>query len=320
MNRALTVCLLLILTPVVYCQYDDSGPGYQLILFSNPGFTGTEGSGCLRMSYLNFYPGNNFDLHSFNVSYDSYFQGLHGGGGLFISNDNLGGIMNNIRGGLSYAYHFQAGRDFYISAGLSASMYHRGYDFSGAILPDQIDPLRGVVYPSGEIPDGSGRSVLDLATGFVFISGRFFWGLSVNHLAEPDPGYSEHGESRLKRRFLFHLAGDFDINEERNLKIRPLLKYEIQENNSALGAGAVLESCCVSIGSVILYSNRKNIDLQAGASILTGNVTFFYNYRFNIMSGNSLLPVSLLHHAGITVSLNDVEKRKVIKTINFPKL
>jgi hypothetical protein len=38
------------------------------------------------------------------------------------------------------------------------------------------------------------------------------------------------------------------------------------------------------------------------------------------MSGNSLLPVSLLHHAGITVSLNDVEKRKVIKTINFPKL
>ena len=213
MNRALTVCLLLILTPVVYCQYDDSGPGYQLILFSNPGFTGTEGSGCLRMSYLNFYPGNSFDLHSFNVSYDSYFQGLHGGGGLFISNDNLGGIMNNIRGGLSYAYHFQAGRDFYISAGLPASMYHRGYDFSGAILPDQIDPIRGVVYPSGEIPDGSGRSVLDLATGFVFISGRFFWGLSVNHLAEPDPGYSEHGESRLQRRFLFHLAGDFDIND-----------------------------------------------------------------------------------------------------------
>jgi hypothetical protein len=41
---------------------------------------------------------------------------------------------------------------------------------------------------------------------------------------------------------------------------------------------------------------------------------------FNAFSGNSLLPLSLLHQVGLAFSLNNVEKRKAFKTINFPKL
>ena len=99
------------------CQYNDLGPGYQLTLLGNPGLTGSEGEGSLRLSYLNFYPGNRFNIHSVNVSYDGYFPVLHGGAGFYISDDNLNGIINNLRGGFSYAYHFQAGRDLFISAG-----------------------------------------------------------------------------------------------------------------------------------------------------------------------------------------------------------
>ena len=49
------------------------------------------------------------------------------------------------------------GKTFYINAGLSASFYHRGYSFGKAILPDQIDPLGGVSFPSGETLTASGR-------------------------------------------------------------------------------------------------------------------------------------------------------------------
>ena len=58
-----------------------------------------------------------------------------------LSDDYLGGIVNDMRGGLSYSYFFQAGKDLFINAGLSASFYHRGYNFDKAVLPDQIDPL-----------------------------------------------------------------------------------------------------------------------------------------------------------------------------------
>ena len=172
----------------VYCQVNEYGPGYQLTLIGNPGLTGTEGTGYLRLSYLNLYPGNNYNLHTVNVSYDGYFPGLHGGAGIYITNNSLSGIVNDLSGGFSYAYHFQAGSNLFVSAGLSASIFHRGYSFSGAVLPDQIDPVRGAVLPPGEILDLKGRSVLDLSTGFLLMSGRFFGGISVSHLTEPDPG------------------------------------------------------------------------------------------------------------------------------------
>jgi hypothetical protein len=38
------------------------------------------------------------------------------------------------------------------------------------------------------------------------------------------------------------------------------------------------------------------------------------------LSGNKLMPLSLLHQTGVAFSLNNVEKRNLIKTINLPKL
>ena len=59
----------------VYCfgQETDPGPGYQKMMMNNPSLAGSEGDGELRLSYLNFYPGNNYNLHSVYFSYDSYF-------------------------------------------------------------------------------------------------------------------------------------------------------------------------------------------------------------------------------------------------------
>ncbi|HOU02391.1 MAG TPA: PorP/SprF family type IX secretion system membrane protein [Bacteroidales bacterium] len=304
----------------VYCQVNEYGPGYQLTLIGNPGLTGTEGTGYLRLSYLNLYPGNNYNLHTVNVSYDGYFPGLHGGAGIYITNNSLSGIVNDLSGGFSYAYHFQAGSNLFVSAGLSASIFHRGYSFSGAVLPDQIDPVRGAVLPPGEILDLKGRSVLDLSTGFLLMSGRFFGGISVSHLTEPDPDGSGNNQSRIRRHLLLHAAGDFDLNENTELKIRPLIKLELEREYLSAGTGAVLESKYLSVSSIFLMNNMKDLDLQAGFAVASGIVTIFYNYRINISSGNTVLPLSLLHHTGMVLSLNNVEKRKAIRTINFPRL
>jgi hypothetical protein len=66
--------------------------------------------------------------------------------------------------------------------------------------------------------------------------------------------------------------------------------------------------------------NGNNIDCQAGFAVRLSIVSVYYNYQFNLKSGNSLIPLSLLHQVGLAFSLNNVEKRNAIKTINFPKL
>jgi type IX secretion system PorP/SprF family membrane protein len=305
---------------VVYAQETGYGPGYQLAMIGNPGITGSEGDGYIRLSYMNLFPGNSYNLHSAFFSYDGYFPSLHGGAGLYISDNYLGGIVNDLKGGLSYAYFFQAGRDLYFSSGLSASCYHRGYSFADAVLPDQIDPLGGSVLPSGEVITEEGRTIFDLGTGLVFYTGRISGGLAVNHLAEPDLSVNDIEEGKLKRRLFLHMTADFDLGSGKKLRIQPLGFIEMQKNYSSATAGAVLVINYLSVSSLINADNGKNLDLQTGFSVDAGIINIFYSYRFNLLSGQNLLPFSLLHHAGMGLRLNNVDKRKTIKTINFPKL
>lgn len=297
-----------------------AGLNYQLTLVSNPALAGSGGDGILRLSYLNHYPGNNFDLHSVVLSYDGYFPGLHGGAGVYFHNEYLGGIINDLHGGMAYSYYFRAGKDLFFSAGLSASFFHRGFDFSGALLPDQIDPTGGTINPPGELLYDRGRTIFDLGTGFLVMSGNFFAGLAVNHLTRPDLSESEHARSELDRQLLLHAAWDLKLRKEENIGICPMARIELNKGFFSMGAGAVFRSNYLSINTILFTDNNKNIDAQAGFSFSTGKATFFYNYYFNIISPENLLPFSLHHHTGVAFSLNYVDKRKTIKTIKFPEL
>jgi hypothetical protein len=232
----------------------------------------------------------------------------------------MGGMINDLKGGFSYSYFFRAGPDLFIGAGLSASFFHRGYDFGGTILPDQIDPLDGVVNISGESLSSRGKTIFDVGTGFLFIAGRVFGGIAFNHLTEPDLSNSELASNRLYRNILIHASGKINLDAGEKLFLRPIGKIEFSKGLFTAGAGAVFETKNLSINSVLLADNQKNIDLQAGFSVKTGIIVVFYNYRFNIASGENLLPVSLMHSIGIALSLNYVDKRKTVKTINFPEL
>jgi type IX secretion system PorP/SprF family membrane protein len=316
----LLLLLLYLFAEHGHSQDIDPGPGYQMVMMNNPAFSGIEGDGMLRLSYTNFLPGNNYNLHSVYLSYDSYFPVLHGGAGIYLYDEYLGGIVNNIRGGFSYAYFLQAGEDLFINAGLSGSVYHRGLNFGGAILPDQIDPLGGVSLPSGEVLSASGQTGFDIGAGFVFITRKIAGGFSVNHLAEPDFSSSGFPDEKLRRKYLLHLAGDYNISKNTNLNIRPLGYAGLQGELFYAGIGAVIESNHLSVNVIFLGDNEKQKDIQAGFTFGTGNIRFFYNYRFNIASENKLMPLSLFHQTGIAIGLNSVDKRNIIKTINLPKL
>ncbi len=322
MTRRLSAIAIILfsLQSVLSGQETGYGPGYQTMMMSNPALTGIEGVGKLRLSYLNYYPGKSYNLHSVYVSYDSYFTGIHGGAGFYVSDDYLGGIVNDMRGGISYAYFLKAGKDLFINAGLSASFFHRGYSFGKAILPDQIDPLGEVSFPSGEILTNSGRTLFDIGAGFVFISGKITGGVSVNHLAEPNLSESGVSYERLKRKLLLHLAGDYDIIKQAGMKIRPLALMEIQSNYLSGGPGVVLETRFLSVNFSILANSENALDIQTGFSVEKGKLIAFYNYRFNLISGNKMMPFSVLMQTGLSFSLNNVEKRNSIKTIYLPKM
>jgi type IX secretion system PorP/SprF family membrane protein len=296
------------------------GLDFQSAMISNPAFTGSEGNGILRLSYQDLYPGNNFNLHSVSLSYDGYFQTLHGGAGFYISDNYLGGLVNDLKGGMAYSYYFQAGPDLYIGSGLSASFFHRGFNSGGAILPDQIDPVYGVVYPSSEVLSMVNKTVPDLGTGFLIITRKLFLGIAVNHLAQPDIGTSDVTVNKLYRQLVLYGSGEISLNKEKNLVLKPLARIDLSKGAATAGTGAVVESNHLAVNAALITGNDKSLDLVSGFSISLGKLLFYYNYRFNIVSRENLLPVSVMHNTGLALSLNNVDKRKTVKTINFPKL
>ncbi len=298
----------------------DGGPGYQVVLLNNPAISGSEGNGVLRLSYINYYPGNNYNLNSAILSYDSYFSGLHGGASFWLSDDYLGGIINDVRGGFSYAYFLKAGKDLYINAGLSASVFHRGFNFSNAVLPDQIDPLGGVSFPTSEVLSGQGKTVFDVGAGFLLISGRMSAGISVSHLAEPELSSNTGSTDKIRRKYFAHFSTDLDLNGKKSLMLQPLLFLGEQDGYFSGGAGTAVESSHLAVNALFLADNGRNINIQTGFSFRFTLVSVYYNYQFNLISGNSMLPLSLLHEVGLAFNLKSTEKRNIIKTINFPKL
>lgn len=322
MFRQLFILFLFFSSIPITClsQETDSGPGYQMIMMNNPALSGSEGNGTLRLSYLNFYPGNGYNLHSLYLSYDSYFQVLHGGASFYLAEDYLGGAVNNIRGGLSYSYFLQAGEDLFINAGLMGSVYHQGFNFTNSVLPDQIDPLGGVVYPSSETLNSSGRTVFDLGTGFTFICGRLSGGLAVLHLTEPELSTRGIQKEHLKRKLYIHLCGDLPLGKSPQIYARPVAYLSYQGVFLQAGGGLSLENEHLAVNVITIADNAGNVNFQTGFSLKAGIMRVNYNYRFNIMTENTLLPVSLLHQTGLAFSLYNVDKRKTFKTINFPKL
>lgn len=320
LKRLAKIVFLIFLFPFKsFGQDTDQGPGYQGMIMNNPALAGIGGDGVLRLSYQNFYPGHNYNLHSVYFSYDSYLSLLHGSAGLYLSDDYLGGIVNDFRGGVSYAYFLQAGKDFFINAGLSASLYHRGFNFENAVLPDQIDPLGGVSLTSSEALSSTGRTVFDIGAGFLFTSGKFSGGFSLTHLAEPDLSSSGTSNERLKRKLLVHFSGDLTLSNSLNLKILPLIYLSVQHGYNTGGGGASVVSRYLAINAGIIGDNTKNLNVQTGFSINTGRISIYYSYRFNAFSSNKLLPLSLLHQTGLAFTLTNIEKRNTVKTINFPK-
>lgn len=298
-------------------QESEYGPGYQFAVMANPAFSGSEGTGTLRFSYLNFYPGNHFGLNSFYTSFDRYVNELHGGAGVWLANDYIGGIVNDFRGGLSYAYSLQAGKELYINAGLSASLFHRGFSMRNAVFPDQIDPLGGVTMPSADLLDAGGKTAFDIGTGFLFIYRNFFGGFSVSHLSQPYFTMRAGHDDRLMRKLAVQGAYNVALGP---VMLRPVGFLELQGGELSASAGAVFEIERMSVNAIIGNDNSENIDMQAGLSFSTGIFSFFYNYRFNLRSDNVMMPFSLLHETGLAFGLNNVDKRKKAGTIRFPKM
>jgi len=287
---------------------------------ANPALAGSEGPGKLRLNYRDYYPGKGLNLHSINCSYDSFLEVIHGGLGIYVSENIMGDLLNDFRAGAAYSYHLRASRDFYINAGFMASVIHRGLNTGNLVLPDQIDPILGAVLPSGEFITSVSRTVFDAGLGFLFSYRDYHAGISMNHVFRPDLSGSGLQESALGRRLSMHGGAIFNTGTP-DLSLAPGFIINFQSGNiiSAFGAGIGYKS--LSFNILPFFDPRSGLSfVQTGIYFEQGKIELGYNFNFIPFRNDRLQPFTLSNQVYISIGIYNIEKRDVIKAINYPKM
>lgn len=318
--RKAVICILLT-TACLAAGGQDTWYGAMsgLHLMYNPAFAGSSGEGTMRISCYSFLPGAGFGLRSVYASYDDYSEKLHGGAGVWISDDMMGEVMNDMRTGLTYAYHLKAGRELYFNAGLTASLVYRGINRGAVTFPDDYDPFGGIISPPSETITDAGNMLFDTGTGISFSSGSWYGGLSVMHLTQPYLSTNQHKDNRLFRLYTLNAGTIFHIGHN-DLDLCPAASLFVQDRNMIVYLGTVASMRELSFGLAVWHVTSGFAAAESSVGWDSGSTTITISYSYNILGGGEAVMGTAVVRAGLSISFNNVEKRKAIHVIKLPEL
>ncbi|HOO65397.1 MAG: type IX secretion system membrane protein PorP/SprF [Bacteroidales bacterium] len=288
-------------------------------MMHNPGFAGVGGVQAVNISAFSFLPGNSFGLRSVHASYDGYFSAIHGGAGVWITDDMLGDILNDLKGGVSYSYHFRAGRRTYITAGLTASAISRGIRSGSVILPDDIDPFRGITGGGEGYAGPANVTRFDIGTGFTIASGPWYAGLSVMHLTRPALGDFDREDSRIHR--LLTLTGGIELNPGGgDFFIRPSAAFLAQgdEYRIYLGGESTWKGLAAGVAMWHLTDGFTAVECSVGWDDAALKIILSYSYI--LAGGDVSFGGTAIIKAGVSFAFGNVEKSRALHIIKLPLL
>lgn len=176
-------------------------------LYLNPGFAGTSSHARVIVNYRNQWPSLGNTYVNYSVSYDRFVQPVNGGIGLQLA-DNIeaGGSLRSSSAYLFYSYHIQATDRLFLNAALQAGMIYKGFSPNDLIFPSEINQQNGQITPGGGvIAENATKMLPDFGVGVLGQLDSYYFGLSIQHLSQPDESLIEGDQKgRLPRKYTIH--------------------------------------------------------------------------------------------------------------------
>lgn len=208
-------------------------------LYLNPGFTGSTVEHRFATSYRNQWAAIPGHYNNYVFSYDYNMGELNSGIGFIFAKEQAGtGNLGNTEAGLLYAYHFKIDNKVYIQPGMKFNFVSRGLDFQKLVFNDQLS--RGGGTTSEDVALDNVR-YLDVSTGVLVYSTGYWFGMSFNHLNEPNQSLTDD-ESPLYMKFSAHGGYKFKLSSNGNSRapkkiINATFQYKSQQKFDQLDLG-----------------------------------------------------------------------------------
>lgn len=251
--------------------------------YLNPALSGSSGCPRVSLNYRNEWPQLTGNYITYAAAYDSYFKNISGGVGLVAMHDQQGqGTIQTSMIGASYSYYLKVNRKFRLMFGTQAAYYQKYLDWSKLTFGDMIDPRRGFIYQTGDVPRGNGRrGFFDVSAGFVGFSKNFYFGGALHHLNRPDESLIL-GQSRLPIKVTGHMGANIKLGQRGRYSsttfLSPNVIYQYQNGFQQLNIGAYLRYESFTIGA--WYRNKDAFILTVG--LTTDKYRIGYSYDLTV--------------------------------------
>jgi type IX secretion system PorP/SprF family membrane protein len=286
-------------------------------LYLNPALAGSYGCGRISSNYRNEWPSLTGNYVTYSASYDNYFKNISGGFGVLATHDQQGqGTINTSMLGLIYSYHLKINRKWKVFFGARAAWYQKFLDWDKLTFGDMIDPRRGFIYQTGDVPRGGSRGFFDASFGSVLFNKNFFFGVAAHHVTQPNESMII-GNSKLPVRLTVHTGAEIPIGKKSryNTKtsIMPNVIYQYQNGFQELSIGTYVKYGSFNAGA--WYRNRDAFILTLG--INTGKFKLGYSYDVTVSKLNNGVSGGS-HEISMGLFLNCNKKPQQFKTLSCP--
>lgn len=290
-------------------------------LYLNPAFAGSERCPRLTMSYRNQWPAMSGNFVTTAASYDQHVESIQGGLGLIVLNDQAGqGTLTTTTVSGIYSYQQAITRKFSIKAAMQVGYMQKALDWSRLTFGDMIDPRRGFIYETQDIPRGETVKAVDFSTGLIGFSDKYYFGLAVHHLNEPNESLVI-GTSRLPMKYTIH--GGAVLPLQRSVKgveatISPNFLLRQQGEFRQLNLGVYVKKGPL-VGGVwyrgILFTDYRDAFI-ATVGIESDVIRFGYSYDITV---SELTPATGgAHEISMTIQFDCRNKRSKFRAIKCP--
>lgn len=286
-------------------------------VYLNPSYAGTMKVPRAGVQYRNQWPEFDKAYATYFASFDTYLPTISSGIGFLLFNDVQGnGMYIETSFKFIYSKAIRINREWTMYGSITAGAQINSLNFNRLIFSDGLDPIYGQHLPTAEMPpDNNNRLFPDFGTGILVFNNKYFFGLSAEHLHEPDQSiYSDYSHA-LPRKYTLH----FEVNLQwfhpgqwrKFLKLNPNFVIQSQGSEQNITYGIYANRKGISLGIWNRQTTHKSNDMIVMAGFIGKQMKTAISYDFNLHG------VGLRSHGAIEFSISYLLKDPGKKSI-FP--
>ncbi len=286
-------------------------------LYLNPAFAGAARCPRVVMNYRNQWPALSGTFVTTSASYDQRVDGINGGLGLLVTNDQAGkGTLNTTTVSGMYAYQQPLSRKLSLSAGFQATYFQKSLDWNKLTFGDMIDPRRGFIYNTNDVPRGGNVSNVDFSAGLMAFTDVIYAGFAAHHLTEPNESLIV-GTSKLPMKLTAHAGASIPMGTkgkygDAQTKISPNVLYQQQADFRQLNLGLYIDRGPITAG--VWYRTRDAFIVLIGFQ--ADKLKFGYSY--DVTTSKLTTATAGSHEVSLQFQFDCKPKRKRFKPVVCP--